>query len=146
MTRNIHTEVKLEDFINKLASRGYNVSVVKKKPQIFSIDGTLVNIRCRGKSKEITGGRGFWYSISFNVLQEVKWVIYITTTPDYFFMFPNTFLENLKDRMYPDKNKAGVGVFDLDWDNEMIVLRQGDVIRIGEYNHNFINPDDYPRF
>ena len=146
MTRSIHTEGNLEDFINKLAARGYNVAEVRKKPQIFNINDELVNIRCRGRYKKIAGGRGFWYSISFNVLQEVKWVIYITTSSDYFFMFPSTFLENLKDRMYPDTNKAGVGVFDLDWDNEMIVLRQGDVIRIGEYYHNFISEDDYPRF
>jgi hypothetical protein len=61
-------------------------------------------------------------------------------------MFPSTFLENLKDHMYPDLKKAGVGVFDLDWDNEMVVLRQGDVIRISEYYRKLIHPDDYPRF
>lgn len=72
MTRSIQTERKLEDFINKMISLGYNVTELRKKPRIYSINGELVNIRCRGKSKEIAGGRGFWYSVTFNVLQEVK--------------------------------------------------------------------------
>ena len=146
MTRNIEAEEKLEGFINKLASLGYRVREARKKPQIYSINDELVNIRSRGKSQETTYGRRFWYSVTFSVLQYVKWVIYITTDSDYFFMFPSSFLESLKDRMYPDRKNAGVGVFDLDWDNEMIVLRQGDVIRIGEYNHNLIYQDDYPIF
>jgi hypothetical protein len=146
MTRNIETEGKLEDFINKLASLGYSVTEVRKKPQIYSIDGKRVNIRCRGKSREIAGGRGFWYSISFNVLQEVDWVVYLTTTSDYFFMFPVVFLDGIKDRMYPDRKKVDTGVFDVDWDNEMIILRHGNVERISKYYHNLIHPDNYPRF
>ena len=145
MTRSIQSEEKLEDFINRLESLGYRIQEVRKKPQIYSINGELVNIRSRGKSKEIAGGRGFWYSVIFNVLQEVKWVIYITTSSDYFFKFPSSFLDNLKDRMYPDRRNSGSGVFDLDRDNEMIVLRY-EVIRISEYYCNLLHPDDYPRF
>ena len=146
MTRNVQAEEKLEGFINKLASSGYRVTEVHRKPQIYSINGELVNIRSRGKSKETTHGRRFWYSVTFSVLQEVRWVIYLTTDSDYFMMFPSSFLESLKERMYPDRKNAGVGVFDIDWDNEMIVLKEGEVIRIGEYYHNLIHPADYPRF
>ena len=146
MARNVQAEEKLEGFINKLASLGYRVTEVYRKPQIYSINGELVNIRSRGKSKETTHGRQFWYSVTFSVLQEVRWVIYLTTDSDYFMMFPSSFLESLKERMYPDKKNAGVGVFDIDWDNEMIVLKEGEIIRIGEYYHNLRDREDYPRF
>jgi len=146
MAQNVQAEEKLEGFINKLASLGYEVREVRKKPRIYSINGELVNIRSRTTFDQRTYGRRFWYSVHFSVLQEVKWVIYLTTGSDYFTMFPSSFLESLKERVYPDKKNAGVGVFDIDWDNEMIVLKQGEVIDIGEYYHNLIHPADYPRF
>ena len=146
MTRSSQSEEKLEDFINKLASLGYRIEEVRKKPQIYSINGERVNIRSRSKHRDATYGRSFWYSIAFNVFHEVKWVIYLTTESDYFIKFPSSFLENLKDRMYPDRNKAGVGVFDIDWDNEKIVLKQGERVSIRDYYHNLINEDYYPFF
>jgi len=147
MTRSIQSEEKLEDFINKLESRGYRIREVRKKPQIYSINDALVNIRSRGKHKDTADrSRLFWYSIAFNVLQEVKWVIYITTTPDYFVMLPSSFLASLKDRMYADRNKADVGVFDIDWDGLAIELSQGERISIYEYYHSLTHTDDYPRF
>ncbi len=88
----------------------------------------------------------FWYSVAFSVLQDAKWVIYMTTEPDYFIMLPSSFLESLKDRMYPDRSKAGVGVFDIDWDSMMIELKQGERISIDDYYHNLIYLEDYPTF
>ena len=146
MTRNTQAEEKLEGFISKLESLGYRVREARKKPQIYSINGEFVNIRSRSKHKEASYGRLFWYSIAFNVLHEVKWVIYLTTESDYFIKFPSSFLENLEDRMYPDRNKAGVGVFDIDWDNEKIVLKQGERVSIRDYYHNLIDEDYYPFF
>ena len=147
MTRNIQAEEKLEGFINKLASLGYGVIEVHKKPQIYSINGELVNIRSRGKSKKTaSGSRLFWYNVAFSVLQDVKWVIYMTTKSNYFVMLPSSFLESLKDRMYPDRSKAGVGVFDVDWDSMTIELKQGQRISIDDYYHNLIYLEDYPRF
>jgi len=147
MARNINAEEKLEGFINKLASLGYRVREVRKKPQIYSINGELVNIRSRGKSRGTAdGSRLFWYSVAFSVLQEVKWVIYIATESDYFVMLPSSFLDSLKDRMYPDRSKAEAGVFDIDWDGLAIELSQGEKISIYEYYHNLIEPECYPRF
>ena len=146
MTGSIQAEKKLEGFINKMASLGYRIQEVRKKPQVYSINGELVNIRSRGKHKDTAdGSRLFWYSIAFSVLQEVKWVIYIATTPDYFVMLPSSFLESLKNRMYADMKKADVGVFDIDWDSLAIEL-QGERKSINEYYHNLIHPDDYPSF
>lgn len=146
MTRSIQAEEKLEGFISKLESLEYRVTKVSKKPQIYSINDKLVNIRSRGKSQETTYGRRFWYSVAFSVLQEVKWVIYLTTDSDHFIMFRSKFLESVKDRMYPDMSKAGVGVFDIDWDNEMIVLKEGKTEHIGEYYQNLRDREDYPIF
>ena len=147
MTRNNRAEEKLESFINKLTSLGYRVIIISKKPQIYSINGELVNVRSRGKSRK-TGevDRRFWYSVSFSVLQDVKWVIYMTTGSDYFVLLPSSFLESLKDRMYPDRSKSEVGVFDIDWDNLRIDLKQGERISISDYYHNLTHPEDYPRF
>ena len=147
MARNIQAEEKLEGFINKLELLGYIVGEVQKKPRIYSINGERVNIRSRGKSRETAdGSRLFWYSVTFSVLEEVKWVIYMMTESDYFVMLPTSLLESLRDRMYPDESKAGVGVFDIDWDNEMIVLKEGEVIRVGEYYHDLTDEDYYPMF
>ena len=55
-------------------------------------------------------------------------------------------IENLKQRMYPDRSKRDVGVFDIDWDNQMLVLKEGELVSIAEYYHNLIDPDDFPRF
>ena len=146
MTRNIEAEEKLEGFINKLVSLGYEVREVSKKPQIYSINGERVNIRSRSRSERRTYGRRFWYSVHFSVLQDVKWVIYLTTDSDHFMMLPSSFLDSLKDRMYPDRKNAGVGVCDIDWDNEMIVLKQGEIISIHDYYHQLDDREYYPRF
>ncbi len=145
MTRNNQAEDKLDDFINKLESRGYEIKPVRKKPQIYSIDGELVNIRSRRAPRETEYGRVFWYDVAFSVLQDVKWVIYITTSSDYFVMFPSSFLEGLKDLMYPVERDAGKGVFNIDWDNEMIELK-GETKSIGCYYHNLIEQKDFPTF
>ena len=146
MTRSSQSKEKLEGFINQLASLGYRIEEVRKKPQIYSINDELVNIRSRSKHKEASYGRLFWYSIAFSVLQEVKWVIYLTTESDYFVMFPSSFLDRLKDRMYPDRSKAGVRVFDIDWDDLTIDLKQGERVSIRDYYHNLIDEDYYPFF
>ena len=147
MTRNIEAEEKLEGFINKLESLGYEVRKFSKKPQIYYNKREHVNIRSRGKSRETAdGSRLFWYSVTFSVLEEVKWVIYMMTESDYFVMLPTSLLESLRDRMYPDESKAGVGVFDIDWDSLAIELKQGERISIGEYYHNLRHRENYPRF
>jgi hypothetical protein len=147
MARNINAEEKLEGFISKLASLGYRVREVRKKPQIYSINDEPVNIRCRGKSRITSdGSRLFWYSVAFSVLQEVNWVIYIATESDYFVMLPSNFLNSLKDRMYPDRSKTETGVFDIDWDSLAIELSQGERISINEYYHNLLEKECYPRF
>jgi len=107
----------------------------------------MVNIRSRGKSRVTAdGSRTFWYSVAFSVLKEVKWVIYLTTGPDFFVMLPSSFLETVRDRMYPDGSKDGVGVFDIDWDSLKMELRQGERVPIAEYYHNLIHQEDYPIF
>jgi hypothetical protein len=146
MTRSTQSEDKLEEFINKLESRVCRFKIDKRKPRIYFFNDERVNIRCRGKTKKIADGRGLWYSVSFNVLREVERVIYIGTSSDYFFMFPSSFLESLKDRMYSDKRNAGVGIFDIDYDSEMMVLKQGELISINEYYFNLIYQDDFPQF
>ena len=147
MAQNINAEAKLKGFITKLASLGYRVREVSKRPQIYSINDELVNIRSRGKPRVTAdGNKSFWYSIAFSALRKVKWVIYITTNSDYFVMLPSSFLDNLKNRMYPDESKAETRVFDIDWDSLAIELSQGERISIREYYHNLIEPECYPNF
>jgi hypothetical protein len=146
MAQNTNAGPKLRAFINKLASLGYGVREVRKNPQIYSINDELVNIRSRSKHRNAAYGRSFWYDISFSVLHEVKWVIYLTTESDYFVKLPSSFLESIKDRMYLPRNKAGVGVFDIDWDNLKIVLKQGELISIDRYYNNLIEQECYPEF
>ena len=147
MAENTNAKTKLKGFINKLASLGYRVREVSKKPQIYSINDELINIRSRGKPREpVDGNRSFWYSVAFSVLREVKWVIYLATNSDYFVKLPSSFLGNLKDCMYPDTSKTETGVFDIDWDSLEIVLRQGERISISEYYGNLIEPECYPEF
>lgn len=141
MTRSIQAKEKLEDFINKLESLECEVREVNKKPQIYSINGELVNIRSRGRSKRIAGGTGFWYNVSFSVLEEVNSVIYLMTDSDYFVKFPSSFLERLKDRMYPDSKNVGVRVFDIDWTEGYLVLKGGELERIWDYIHGLSDPD-----
>ena len=139
------TNTKPEDFLDRLESLGYLVTRVTKRPSICSINGARVNTRSKSRARETNSGRSFFYSITYSVLQEVRWVIYITTDADHFFMFPSSFLGNLRERMYPDRKNANVGVFDLDWDNLGIVLRDGEV-SIGEYYHDLVDRENYPDF
>jgi len=141
MTRSTQAGEKLEDFINKLESMGCEVKPVSKKPQIYRINGELVNIRSRGKSKRVAGGTGFWYNVSFSVLEEVNSVIYLMTDSDYFVKFPSSFLERLEDRMYPDSKNVGVGVFDIDWTEGYLVLKGGELEPIWDYLHGLSDPD-----
>jgi hypothetical protein len=148
MANNTNAEAKLRAFITKLASlEEYRVTEVSRKPQIYSINTELVNIRSRGKPRETAdGNRSFWYDVAFSVLPKVKWVIYIATDSDYFVMLPGSFLDSLKDHMYPNMRNAGTGVFYIDWDSLAIELSQGERISISEYYHNLIEPECYPEF
>jgi hypothetical protein len=147
MDQNISANAKLKGSINKLASLGYRVREVSKRPQIYSINDELVNVRSRGKPRRtVDDNKSFWYSIAFSVLPKVKWVIYIATDSNYFVMLPSSFLDSLKDRMYPDRKKTGTGVFDIDWDSLAIELSQGERISITEYYHNLIERECYPEF
>ena len=146
MAEDISAQSKLKGFIVRLAALGYRVREVSEKPQIYSINDRLVNIRSRSRHRNAAHGRSFWYDVSFSILHEVDWVIYLTTEPDYFLKLPSTFLEGIKDRMYLPRNKAGVGVFDIDWDNLKIVLKQGELINIDRYYNNLIERKCYPEF
>jgi len=147
MAENISAQAKLKGFITKLASLGYRVIEISKKPQVYSIDNKLVNIRSRARPrKTVSGNRSFWYSVAFSVLPKVKWVIYIATNSDYFVMLPSGFLDGLKCHMYPDRRNTEIGVFDIDWDSLAIELSQGERISIREYYHNLIEPECYPNF
>jgi len=147
MAQSINAEAKLNGFINRLASLGYGVREVSKKPQIYSINDQLVNIRSRAKPREtVSESRSFWYSVAFSVLPKVKWVVYIATNSDYFVMLPSGFLDGLKGRMYPDRRNTEIGVFDIDWDGLAIELSRGERISISEYYHNLIESECYPEF
>ncbi len=141
MPRNVQAKEKLEGFIDKLVSKGCEVRAVRKRPQIYSINGKLFNIRSRGMSKKIGGGTGFWYSVSFSVLQEVNGIIYLMTNSDYFIMLRSNFLEQLKDRMYLDRSKPNVGVFDIDWTEGYLVLKGGELERIWDCLHDINDPN-----
>ena len=142
----VTTKEKLEGFIDKLESLRYEIEPVSKKPQVYRIDGELVNIRSRSRIDQRTRGRRLWYSVSFSVLQEVKWIIYLTTDSDHFIMLRSRFLDNLRDRMLPDSKNAGVGVFDIDWDNQFIVIKDGKLEPIEEYYYDLSDPRYYPSF
>ena len=147
MVENISADAKLKRFVQKLASLGYRVREVSKKPQIYSIDDQLVNIRSRGKPRETAdGSRSFWYDVAFSVLRKVKWVIYIAADFDYFVMLPSSFLDSLKDRMYPNRRNAAAGVFYIDWDSLAIELSQGERMPIREYYQNLVERECYPEF
>jgi hypothetical protein len=84
-----------------------------------------VNIRTRGKTRPtLRNGRRFWYSIAFSVIKEVPYVLYITTDADPFIVLPSSLLDSHKERMYPD-NKSSTGVFDINWDDSTLKLRNG---------------------
>jgi hypothetical protein len=70
MAENINADAKLKGFINKLVSLRYRVREVSKRPQIYSINDELVNIRSRWKPRETAdGNRSFWYDVAFSVLR-----------------------------------------------------------------------------
>lgn len=142
---------KIKRFISKLIDLGFGVHEASQKPQIYIINSKLVNLRCRSKEREMSEGskiledRAYWYSISFNVLQEVDWVIYLMTTSDYFIMLPSSFLNDIKERMYCDYSKKDVGIFDINWDGLLIELKDG-VVDISHYYHNLLDESNYPKF
>ncbi len=138
MNTDTDAKEKLEGLLRGLALSGHTVREVSKKPQVYSIDGHLVNIRSRGKLRRAAeGDRQFWYSVAFSVLEKVQWVIFMTTEANYFVMLPSDFLDSLKDRMYPDRSTEGLkGVFDIDWDQLEMVLRGGERVSINDYYQN----------
>jgi len=147
MKQDTTSKDNIQNFVDKLVSLGYTVSEISKKPQVYSINGKSVNIRSRGKSVQLAdGSRVFWYSIAFSVIPIVDFVIYLMTSPDYFIMVPSQFLGNLKEYMYPDYSKNGVGIFTINWDSLEIQLKHGQVKSLDNYYHNLICRDDYPIF
>ena len=147
VVQDVPCKKKVRDFLDKLLSLGYSVEEVSKRPQVYSIDNELVNVRCRGKVRKNAYGedRVFWYSVSFDVLQNVKWVLYLTTTSDYFVMLPSKFLESLEDHMYDDYNKDSTGIFDIDWDGLTMELRDK-TIDLMPYHYNLLEEECYPKF
>ena len=145
VVQDVPCKKKVREFLHKLRSLGYSVEEVSKRPQVYSIDNELVNVRCRGKTREDTEGKVFWYSVSFSVLQDVKWVLYLTTTSDYFVMLPSKFLESLEDDMYDDYGKDSTGIFNINWDGLAIELRDK-MIGLMPYYHNLLEEECYPKF
>jgi hypothetical protein len=146
----VHSEAaedKREEFLDKLASLGYGVDQVSKRPQVYLINGRRVNIRSRSISKgDATGSRLFWYDVSTNILEDVDLVIYLMTKPDYFVMIPSSFLADLVDRMYRAEDIRSKRVFDIDWDDLTLVLQEGERVDIYCFHHNLIHEEDYPEF
>jgi hypothetical protein len=95
--------------------------------------------------KDPSAGGRFWYSININVLNEAEWFIYLMTTSDFFVMFPREFFKKYKDRMYPDKSKKNTLVFEIDWGNLEIVLKEGHV-GINDYYYNLEDKEEFPSF
>lgn len=147
MIENMSARAKLKGFVDKLVLLGYRVREVSKRPQIYSINDELVNIRSRGKPRVTAdGNRSFWYSVAFSVLPRVKWVVYMATDSDHFVMIPSSSLDNLKDRMYLDRTKTETGVFDIDWDSLAIELARGERVSIGEHYCSLVKRECYPEF
>ena len=139
-------EEKREEFLNKLALLGYDVEQVSKRPQIYRINGHLVNIRSSTRPRNELGDRCFWYDISLNVLRKVEFVIYLTTEPDYFVMFPSSFLASLVDRMYRRKDRESTRIFDIDWDALDIILQGGEWVNIEKFYCDLKDKNESPKF
>jgi hypothetical protein len=123
-------EDKRENFISKLTSSGCEIQKVKKR--IYIIDGKKINIRCRSNEKIISGDKCFWYSIDFGVLEDVDEVIYLT--PNSYIKLPSNFLRKITDRMYYPRDGRPMGIFDIDWNDLSIILKDGR-IDVSEYYH-----------
>jgi hypothetical protein len=136
---------KIEQFIDKLKTLGYEVRFISKKPQFYEIDGELVNVRCTTMIKDIHGDEKFWYSVNYNALREARWFIYLMTKSHYFVMFPRDFLHQIYERMYPNHKSLNDGVFYIDW-GALKILLQGGSEDISAYYQNLIENEEYPNF
>ncbi len=138
---------KVNQFIANLKPLGYSVTKFAKMPQVYSIDGRLVNVRCRRKARitDSYGSRSFWYDVSFRVLNEVDWVLYLMTEPSYFVNFPAAYLSQLSDQMYAPSRSRIKGVFDIRWDDLTLGLRDTEV-DISAFAGDLMNRESYPRF
>lgn len=135
---------KREAFVNKLASLGYKVELIKQKPVTYRINGKRVNVRVRDIPADSAATR-FWYDLSTSVLDEVDYVAYLTTTPDYFVMMPSGFLAGVADRMSTRPKHPNKRVFYLDWDSLDLELSGGERVSVRDYYHNLLDKDDHPR-
>jgi hypothetical protein len=134
---------KRDAFVNKLTSLGYKVVSIKRNPVIYRVNNKLVNIRVRDIPADTCTTR-FWYDLSTSVLNEVDYIAYLTTTPDYFIMMPSGFLKNISERMSTRPKHPNKRVFYLDFDSLKLELIGGERISINSYYHNLINEKSYP--
>lgn len=111
-------EDKANDFISRFRAQG-NVVIedgADKREHVFTvIRGGIeerINIRCKKKEKEVNSNIRFFYSVSFNVLEKVDWVIYLLKSG--FLKLPAHFLFTRKKMMYYPSNGENTGLFDID--------------------------------
>lgn len=134
-------KLRIRLFIQELGNLGCSIEQIKKRPQVYDINGKKYDIRYRGKAKKVAGGDAYWYSVAFNVLQDVAAVIYLHINSDEFIKLPSKFLSEKYGEMHPDKSKPDVGIFDIDWTKREIVLKGGNRLSIDEYCYSLSDKD-----
>lgn len=144
MVENLGAKSRVNAFVSKLRLLNYSVNQVSVKPQIYAINNKLINIRATANIRENTSGVvTLWYDVSENILEQVDYIAYLTTTPDYFVLIPSEFLANLYQDMYVASDKEYARSFMVDWDACFLLLKQR-CVDVMNFYQNLIEVEDYP--
>ena len=137
---NVSRQLK-QNFIQHLKLQCGNVKKIHSGGELYSVNSQVLNIRCRTKEKVENGSRLFWYSFNYNLINSnVRYAVFITTTEEYFILLPIEVLSQLKERMYEARSNPSTRTFYIDWDELVLILKDG-TYRIGKYYRSFSKDD-----
>lgn len=137
---------KIDGFLKKLSLMNHKVEYVSSRPKIYSIDGKLMNVRSTINVREDRNGvQNFWYDVSENVLDRVDYLVYLTTTSDFFVLIPSEFMNRNFQFMYISNSNEYARSFMIDWDSCDMVMKDKRV-NVIQFYQDLIHEEDFPEF
>ncbi len=112
---------KREILIDSLTTSGFDIREISKKPLLYKVNGSILNIRTDSKYKDKASGKEFWYGLNKNVLKRADYVLYQMVNEKYFLLIPSDFLSENWENFYESEKNVNERSFMIQWDELKIV-------------------------
>ena len=119
-----------EEFIKQLIASGINlIEIPKHRGTFYKVKSHTIYLRTTTKDAP-----KYWYDVPSDVLIDIDYLIFQTTTKYHFVLFPKSFIKQIYNSL-KDSNRPNTKIFYIDWfnDNGETLSSNNYSINISEY-------------